>query len=86
VNVNNRRKLMLDVEKAADFLGVSTETIRILARNKRIPAAKVGRLWRFNEEDLIKFVRSQYDAAGVGNEAGTSGSDVQADIHKAVSA
>lgn len=52
---------MLDVEKAAEFLGVSTETIRILARNKRIPAAKIGRLWRFNEEDLINFVRSQYD-------------------------
>jgi excisionase family DNA binding protein len=72
---------MLDVEKAADFLGVSTETIRILARNKRIPAAKVGRLWRFNEEDLIKFVRSQYESAGSGSQVGTGGSPVQADIH-----
>lgn len=77
---------MLDVEKAADFLGVSTETIRILARNKRIPAAKVGRLWRFNEEDLIKFVRNQYDATGNGIEARTSGADVQADVHKTLPA
>jgi excisionase family DNA binding protein len=77
---------MLDVEKAADFLGVSTETIRILARNKRIPAAKVGRLWRFNEEDLIKFVRNQYDATGNGSEAGTSGDHVQADVHKTLPA
>ena len=30
--------MILDVDKAAEFLGVSTETIRILARNKRIPA------------------------------------------------
>ena len=52
---------MLNVEKAADFLGISTETIRILARNKRIPAAKIGRLWRFNEQDLTNFVRNQYD-------------------------
>ena len=52
---------MFDVQRAADFLGVSTETIRILARNKRIPAAKIGRLWRFNEDDLIKFVRNQYE-------------------------
>jgi excisionase family DNA binding protein len=73
---------MLDVEKAADFLGVSTETIRILARNKRIPAAKVGRLWRFNEEDLIKFVRSQYYAEGNASEARTSGGAVQADVHQ----
>lgn len=52
--------MILDVDKAADFLGVSTETIRILARNKRIPAGKIGRQWRFQQEDLIEFVRSQY--------------------------
>jgi excisionase family DNA binding protein len=53
--------MILDVDKAADFLGVSTETIRILARNKRIPAGKIGRQWRFQQEDLIAFVRSQYE-------------------------
>jgi excisionase family DNA binding protein len=52
---------MLNVDQAADFLGISTETIRILARNKRIPAAKIGRLWRFSEQDLTNFIRSQYD-------------------------
>ena len=53
--------MILDVDKAAEFLGVSTETIRILARNKRIPAGKIGRQWRFQQEDLIAFVRSQYE-------------------------
>lgn len=52
--------MILDVDKAAEFLGVSTETIRILARNKRIPAGKIGRQWRFDQQDLIEFVRSQY--------------------------
>ena len=75
---------MLDVEKAADFLGVSTETIRILARQRRIPAAKVGRLWRFSEEDLVKFVRSQYESAGSGTEVSGSGAVVKDNVHQGV--
>ncbi|CAB5220239.1 excise, DNA binding domain, excisionase family [uncultured Caudovirales phage] len=59
--------MILDVDKAAEFLGVSTETIRILARTRKIPAAKVGRLWRFTEEDLINFVRSQYEQSATGS-------------------
>ena len=53
--------MIFDVEKAADFLGVSTETIRILARKKLIPSAKIGRQWRFLESDLNSFLRSQYE-------------------------
>ena len=52
--------MFLSVDKAADFLGVSTETIRSMARRQAIPAAKVGRLWRFHEGDLSNFVRNQY--------------------------
>lgn len=74
---------MLDVEKAANFLGVSTETIRILARNKRIPAAKVGRLWRFNEDDLINFVRSQYEDNNKHEGRGSSQS-AQTNVHEGV--
>jgi len=76
---------MLDVQRAADFLGVSTETIRILARNKRIPAAKIGRLWRFNEEDLIKFVRNQYESSGAeSGQIGQGELGVPQGIHQSV--
>jgi excisionase family DNA binding protein len=67
--------MILDVDKAADFLGVSTETIRILARNKRIPSAKIGRQWRFQQEDLISFLRSQYEPT-----KNTTGSNEQAGV------
>lgn len=51
---------IMDVKEAADFLSISVETIRVLARNKQIPCAKVGRLWRFNDSDLIEFIRKKY--------------------------
>jgi excisionase family DNA binding protein len=54
---------IMDVKEAADFLSISVETIRVLARNKQIPCAKVGRLWRFNDSDLIDFIRTKYGNA-----------------------
>jgi excisionase family DNA binding protein len=70
---------MLDVKNAADFLNLSTETIRILARANKIPAAKIGRQWRFSEDDLIKFIRSQYVTTRT-----ESPGDEKADIHGSV--
>jgi excisionase family DNA binding protein len=64
--------MILDVNEAANFLGVSTETIRILARGKKIPSAKIGRQWRFQQDDLITFLRSQYEPT-----KNTTGSDAQ---------
>ena len=55
-NVNE----ILDVAKAAEYLGVSTETIRILARKKKIPCAKIGRQWKFYKKDLKSFIQDQY--------------------------
>jgi len=51
---------MMNVEEAASYMDVTPETIRVLARQKRIPAAKVGKLWRFNKDDLNQFIRGQY--------------------------
>lgn len=52
--------MLIPIEEAAKYLGISGESVRYLARHKRIPAAKVGRAWRFHKEDLDKFIRSQY--------------------------
>jgi len=53
-------KKMFDVDQAANFLGVSTETMRILARAGKVPCGKIGRQWRFDEEDLKSFIQDQY--------------------------
>jgi excisionase family DNA binding protein len=51
---------MMSVYEAALYLGLSTFSLRKLAREKRIPAGKIGRQWRFSKEDLDGFLRGQY--------------------------
>lgn len=53
--------MLMSIEDAATFLGMSEETVRYLARSKRIPAGKIGRKWRLNKDDLEKFLREQYE-------------------------
>jgi excisionase family DNA binding protein len=40
---------LMDAVQAAEFLGVHIQTQRKLAKQKRIPAFKVGREWRFRK-------------------------------------
>ena len=47
---------ILDVEGAAQALGVSTRTIYKLARQGEIPAMRVGREWRFALQNLRAWV------------------------------
>jgi excisionase family DNA binding protein len=47
---------ILDVAGAARLLGVSTRTIYKLANDKVIPAAKVGKEWRFSRKRLIEWI------------------------------
>jgi len=51
---------MMSIFDAAGYLGISVFSLRKLAREKRIPAGKVGRQWRFRQEDLDKFLKQQY--------------------------
>ena len=51
-------KEILDVEGAADVLGVSKTTIYKLARDGTIPATRVGREWRFSRNNLVKWIEN----------------------------
>jgi len=51
---------MMSIFEAAKYLGISVFSLRKLAREKRIPAGKVGRQWRFRQDDLDSFLKSQY--------------------------
>jgi excisionase family DNA binding protein len=53
---------MMSIFEAAKYLGISVFSLRKLAREKRLPAGKVGRQWRFHKEDLDAFLRVQYGA------------------------
>ncbi|OGT33663.1 MAG: hypothetical protein A3C44_00670 [Gammaproteobacteria bacterium RIFCSPHIGHO2_02_FULL_39_13] len=50
----------LSLFEAANFLGIHKETARNLAAAGKLPGAKVGRSWRFLEQDLVTHLRSLY--------------------------
>ena len=55
---------MLDIEGAAEFLQIHPESVRRMARNRRLPAFKVGREWRFKSAALEEWLDVQLDRAG----------------------
>jgi excisionase family DNA binding protein len=47
---------LLDVDQAAALLGLSPFTVRHWARERRLPAVKLGKLWKFRESSLRAFI------------------------------
>jgi len=55
---------ILTTEQAAVYLQVSTDAVKRLARQGKLPAAKVGRGWRFRKADLDEmFTEAMVDEA-----------------------
>ena len=50
----------MDIKEAASYLGLSVFTVRKLAKNRGLPAAKIGRAYRFIRDDLDSYIRTQY--------------------------
>lgn len=46
------------LEEIAEHLGVSQDTIHRWIRTKAMPAHKVGRLWKFDVDEVNKWVKS----------------------------
>lgn len=45
-------KEIMDIREAAEYLGLHPETLRDKARTRALPAAKLGRRWRFRKVEL----------------------------------
>jgi len=50
---------VVDARKAGELLGLHEVTIRRLARENKIPAFKVGGVWRFNKTSIHRWAESQ---------------------------
>ena len=50
---------IIDAHKAAELLGIHDDTLRRLAREDKIPAFKVGGVWRFSRNTLMQWTGSQ---------------------------
>ena len=48
----------LSVEEIADYLGVKRDTIYKWITRKKMPAHKLGRLWKFQKDEVDMWVRS----------------------------
>lgn len=48
----------LSVVEIAEYLGVSKDTIYAWINAKAIPAHRVGRLWKFKQDEVDGWVRS----------------------------
>ena len=42
----------MTLEETAEYLQVSKDSIYRLAQNGKIPASKIGNLWRFKKEEI----------------------------------
>lgn len=47
---------ILTIKQVANFLQVSTKTIRRLIKCDKIKASKVGRAWRIKQEDVEAYL------------------------------
>jgi excisionase family DNA binding protein len=54
----------LSVEEVAAYLGVQRDTVYKWIDRKRMPAHKVGRLWKFQKQEVDAWVKSGNAAPG----------------------
>lgn len=66
----------LNIEQAAKFLGAHKETVRRLVASGKLPGVRIGRGWRFIEQDLVIYMRSKYPG-GVTSQGAVSRRDKQ---------
>lgn len=55
-----QHKNLMDVNEAAAYVRLSTFTVRRLAKQGVLPAAKIGRAYRFNRDDIDSYLRANY--------------------------
>jgi excisionase family DNA binding protein len=49
---------LIDSEEAAALLGIHAKTLIRLARERKIPAVRLGRLWRFRTSAMETWIQS----------------------------
>ena len=54
--MQNTSKSLLTINEAANFLSVKVSRLRTAVFRKEIPFIKIGRLVRFKEDDLLKWI------------------------------
>lgn len=53
---------LLDLREAAGILGMHWKTLEGMARNRKVPALKVGKRWRFRLSSLNTWLESELNS------------------------
>ncbi len=57
--IRNNDEHWINISEAAEYMGVSVETIRSwIKKNNGVPAHKLGKLWKFKKSELDKWIKS----------------------------
>ena len=57
--MNYSQEKWINIDEAAEYLGVKTGTVRgWLRKDKKIPAHKIGKQWKFRISELDAWVKS----------------------------
>ncbi len=51
---------LLTIDEVADYMQVSRFTVYRLAKDRAIPATKIGRQWRFQKEEIDRWVKHPF--------------------------
>jgi excisionase family DNA binding protein len=82
------RREILNIEQAAELLGVSVKTFNKVLHSESLPGRKIGREWKFSRQALIDWIgsgrsdrfyeiqpRGRVDPAGADPRGGEAGPD-----------
>ena len=51
---------LMTIDEVAAYMQVSRFTVYRLAKDRTIPATKIGRQWRFQKEEIDQWIKNQY--------------------------
>lgn len=58
----------LSVEEIAQYLGISKDSVYRWIEDKKMPAHKIGRLWKFKKNEVDSWVKAGGSADSEGSE------------------
>ncbi|MBI1953033.1 MAG: helix-turn-helix domain-containing protein [Candidatus Omnitrophica bacterium] len=56
----NEMNRLMTIEEVAAYMQVSRFTVYRLAKERSMPATRIGRQWRFQKEEIDRWMREQY--------------------------
>ena len=61
--------LWLDLDQLATYLAMPKSTLYKLLQREQLPGHKIGKLWRFDRDEIDEYIKSGGKKAPVGDKA-----------------